>query len=119
MKLSFVELHTSLFHGGKNFSPPKISADKDVEMELVVKEIERFKLAFVKLTYKGKPTLIPLTSVNHVTEADGLIEQPRNTHHAMDINKFQTAQVGTPHDHVFAGAGKGKGVGRASKVQGE
>lgn len=118
MKLSFTELHSPLFHGGKNFTG-KIFADKEIQMELVVREIDGFQIPFVQLTYRNKPTLLPMTSINHLTEEHGLVERPTNAHHTQDIAKFQGAQVGSPMDHVFAGPGKGKGVGKPAKTQGE
>jgi len=120
MKLSFIELHASLFHGGKNFNA-KVQAGSDVDLELVVKEIDSLRLPFVKFTYRGKPTLLQMTSINHITEEEGMIHRPTNISHPQDITKFQGAQVQTPMDHVFAGPDKATPATRRriAKVQGE
>lgn len=116
MKLSFTELHAPLFHAGKNFTG-KIFADAETKLEVITKEFDGLKILFVELTHKGKSTLLPMTSINHITAE--IAPRPVNVHHTQDIAKFQGAQVGTPMDHVFAGQGKGRGGGKPAKVQGE
>lgn len=123
MKLSFTELHSPIFHAGKNFRD-KVFVDSETALELIIKTfsvggLREIDIPFIQLVYKGKATLLPMTSVNHITVEAGMIERPTNTYHTQDVVKFQGAQVETPQSHVFQGQGKGKGVGKASKIQGE
>ena len=119
MKLSFVETHSPVFHGGKNFHT-KITADAETKLNLIVREIDGHPFLFLELNYRGKPHLLPVNSVNGVTEEVGMIKAPQNVTHPMTAAAMATAQVSTPHDAVFAGPNKPVVTRRRiAKVQGE
>ena len=82
MKLSYAELHSPIFHAGKNFRD-KIFADKETELELITINLENLVMPFVKFTFRGKTTFLPLTSINHITGQNELPERPVNIPHAL------------------------------------
>jgi hypothetical protein len=106
MKCKFVELHSVLFHCGKNHGL-KLLANADLSLDYDQKEKE------LKVTYKGEPTFLPSTSVHNYTpftEADvrAPVAPIVNVSHDQDVRKIKSAQVSGPHDHVFQGEGAGK-----------
>ncbi len=125
MKVEFAELHSPLFHGGKNHGL-KLKAGGDLELDYDRAERE------LRITYKGQHTYAPSTSIQNYTpleqSAPGLtLEQSLagsnlsplqksehgnklnpGTSHAMDSRKIKSAQVSGPHDHAFQGEGAGR-----------
>ncbi len=106
MKCKFVELHSPLFHLGKNHGL-KLLAGADLSLDYDPKEKE------LEVKYKGESTFLPSTSVHNytpITEADvrAPVAPIVNVSHDQDTRKIKSAQVSGPHDHVFQGEGAGK-----------
>lgn len=125
MKLKFAEVHSPLFHGGKNHGVKLLPKDGlEIEYDREEKELT--------VWYKGEPTYLPSTSVHNYTplerpvpmELKDVFKEPTklqmtehgnkldpgvtNKSHAQDTRKIKSAQVSGPHDHVFQGEGSGR-----------
>lgn len=106
MKCKFAELHNPLFHGGKNHGMKLLAKDGlDIEYSKEEKELT--------VIYKGEPTYLPSTSVQNYTPvsqvaaAVPVAQEVVNKSHPQDTRKIKSAQVSTPHGHVFQGEGAG------------
>lgn len=122
LKLTFAELHTPLFLGGKNLGL-KLSNTPLTNLDLVYDQIEKE----LWVTYNGKIGIIPTSNVVSMTphtvslikndeELCGVeVEKPKEPKplHPMKRPKkiqghdYSDAQVSTPTSHVF-GEGPGK-----------
>lgn len=104
MKCSFVQLHKGecLFHAGKNHGE-KLFAKSGLHLDYDRKEKE------LSVVYAGETTWLPSTSVFHYTPEVNAqnVKEITQISHAQDTRKIKSAQVSTPHGHVFQGEGAG------------
>lgn len=98
--LKFAELHTALFHAGKNFGL-KLDPLKVTGLNLVYDRAEKELL----VTWSGQTAIVPINNVASMQE--GAVDSHRRTVVAIPPG-FKTAQVETPMSHVHAGPGAGK-----------
>ncbi len=104
VELSFIGLHSPMFHNGKGF---KERIDQNmypgVKMYLDRKNDE------IQLLWNGVYTAVPRTAVaNYTSVGQGEKFRVAPVSHAMVAGISGTAQVETPFGHVHAGPGKGK-----------
>lgn len=107
MKVSvrFAEIHSPLFHAGKNHGQKFIDGKAGVSLSYDQEAKE------LLVEYEGRTAHIPSTSVLCYEEANTLVsavaEAPtKGLSAALPKGKVK-AQVSGPHDHVFKGPGHG------------
>ena len=100
MKIKWAELHTPLFLGGTNLQS-KLDPHKRTGLEM---EYDRSEKELI-VRWNGETAIIPTTNVASMIE--GEVAARGKTESVTPPSKI-TAQVSTPQDHVFAGAGHGK-----------
>lgn len=100
-----IEFHAPLFFAGRNFGT-KVEVNKIDGLSIGYDE----KYGLFKISYNGKLATASDTSAFLWELVEDQPESPEivNEHKTSDIGKFKTAQVSTPHGHVFEGPGKGK-----------
>lgn len=99
--VKYVHLHAPLFLGGKNHKD-KLEAKDGVELKF---DEDKDRLW---ITYNGVTTKVPMTTVHNYSEGKYEPKAPPAKFHAEQLNISGTAQVSTPHGHVFQGLGAGK-----------
>lgn len=130
MKMSFVELHTPLFLGGVNWGVKLY--EKNGKGSLTLDYDREYKELIVK--YSQWACIIPSTNIASMTlDGEGMEQVEQKSHAAVaGIERAQVSspttnvqnapevkklgrpakvinsQASTPHDHVFAGEGKGR-----------
>ena len=93
--LAFAELHSPLFHAGKNHGT-KLISKHDLKLQYDEEKQE------LRVTYHNRVSRIPKSALQSFEEVSALIPPPPvNVPSTMDINKIQSAQVETPTTHVF------------------
>lgn len=100
-QLRFAELHNPLFHAGKNFGT-KLDPGKTGGLKIEWDEERRF----LAVTYSGRTSLLPESSIQSMEEGSPVTHISQHTHPI--VAGIQSAQVETPFGHVFEGPGKGK-----------
>lgn len=100
----FLELHTELFHAGKNFGK-KLIPTSLLGMTLQWDEKEKW----FEITWNGRKGYIFMNNCAFWEELDEVIvELPKNEHRTEALEGRRRAQHSTPMDHVFEGKGHGK-----------
>lgn len=103
-KIRWIEFHSPVFHGGKNFTN-KIEVKRHDTLKIEYHTDEEM----FYLTYQNRTSTLPVTSAFiWEAESDGPIPLVVNEHKTDDKNKRSKAQVATPQSHVFEGRGQGK-----------
>lgn len=100
MSVRFLETHGDVFVGGKNHG--KKHRPKD---GLLLEWDEKKQCAFI--SWNNETARIFPANINVLVEGEPVV-LPVNEHRTTDVTKFKTAQVSTPHGHVFEGPGRGK-----------
>lgn len=100
----FLELHTELFHAGKNFGKKLVpKATSGLKLQWDSKE------RWFEVTWNGRSGYIFSTNAAFMElEVGDVIELPKNDHKTEHVEGRRRAQVSTPTGHVFEGEGKGK-----------
>lgn len=100
--LSWLELHSELFLGGKNFKK-RLPAKEFPNLAMSVDDDAKL----LYLSYNGHNVELPLTSAFLWSKASEA-PQPLPPPVPPKSLGFGEAQVSTPQSHVFEGPGKGK-----------
>lgn len=102
--LHFMELHSDLFHAGKNHGRKLFSK---AGMELFYND----KKAWFEVSYNKRVAKIPMSAVQSWEDEHPAVEAVKEALNAsapMDTRRIRSAQVSTPMGHVFDGEGHGK-----------
>lgn len=100
----FLELHSDLFHAGKNFGK-KLIPGKVSGLKVQYDENEKwFEITYMNRVGYISPTAWHFWEPEQETSAPVIV----NEHKTDDKSKRSSAQVSTPQSHVFEGRGQGR-----------
>jgi hypothetical protein len=102
VELSYAELHSPLFLGGKNHNMKL--GDLHGKQKLVYDRAEKELL----VSWDGHEAIVPLTNVACMWPRKEAKPIPIEKALPQQAHSRPTAQVETPQSHVFAGPGKGQ-----------
>lgn len=99
-EISFAELHSPLFHAGRNHGT-KLETDKRPDLKLEYDEDKKE----LRVLYNHRVSRLPCTSVHSMEEKASIVKADVkpviNEHRTEDKSKRSSAQVSTPTSHVF------------------